>query len=108
MVATLSTTAEQAIGTATENARLTISEAATELGILPDSLRQAVRREAIRAELVAGTWSIGLDELERYRRKREAGRGRPRRATGPFPLPGTGPLPRQTRATLRRLWGRSH
>jgi len=58
---------------------LTITEAAKELGVLPDSLRQAVLRGAVQAERAGGIWLVTRAEIERYRLIRKPNRGRPRR-----------------------------
>lgn len=58
---------------------VTITEAAQELGVRPDSLRQAVLRGAVKAMRAGGIWLITREELDRYNRERIKGRGRPRK-----------------------------
>lgn len=57
---------------------LTITEAADELGIRADSLRQAVLRGAVKAMRAGGIWLLSREEVEKYRRERKPNRGRPR------------------------------
>lgn len=57
---------------------LTITEAAAELGLRSDSLRQAVLRGAVKGMRAGGIWLITREEVERYGKERIKGRGRPR------------------------------
>lgn len=57
---------------------LTITEAAAELGIRADSLRQAVLRGAVQGMRAGGIWLLSREEVEKYRRERKPNRGRPR------------------------------
>lgn len=66
-----------------ERELLTITEAAEELGIRADSLRQAVLRGAVQAERAGGIWLLRRQEIEKYRQQRKPNRGRPRKPLAP-------------------------
>jgi excisionase family DNA binding protein len=47
---------------------LTLRQAADQLGITPDTLRQGIYRGAIRARKVGTAWTVTQHEVDRYRR----------------------------------------
>lgn len=55
---------------------LTTTEAATELGIQPGSVKRLCQREILKGEKRGRDWFISKDEVERYKRDRRAA-GRP-------------------------------
>jgi excisionase family DNA binding protein len=55
---------------------LTLRQAAAELGITPDTLRQQIKAGALRGRKVGPIWTITRAELERYRRDSRGKRGR--------------------------------
>ena len=48
---------------------MTLTEAATLLGLAPATLRGQIRRGALRAVKVGRDWSVTPREVERYRRE---------------------------------------
>lgn len=48
---------------------MTISEAAEQLGVTPDTLRQQIAAGKLRARKVGRDWVVTPKEVERYRRE---------------------------------------
>lgn len=61
------------------NSMLTTTEAATELGIKPDSVKHLCQRKVLRGERHGRDWLISREELDRYKTDRKT-RGRPKHA----------------------------
>ena len=57
---------------------LTLSQAAQELGLSPDTLRSQIRYGSLKATKVGPVWTISKAELARYR-ERSLGRRGPRK-----------------------------
>lgn len=55
---------------------MTLREAAQQLGITPDTLRQRIAAGSLRARKVGPVWTVTPAELERYRRESLGQRGR--------------------------------
>lgn len=49
--------------------RLTLREAAAQLGVTPDTLRAQIHRKKLEATKVGRDWLVSTDELDRYRRQ---------------------------------------
>lgn len=58
---------------------LTTTQAATELGIKPDSVKKLCQRGIMKAERAGRDWLISLEEVERYKIERRP-IGRPKSA----------------------------
>lgn len=56
---------------------LTTTQAATELGIQPGSVKKLCQRGVLKAERIGRDWLVEKIELERYKEARR-GRGRPK------------------------------
>lgn len=48
---------------------MTLKEAAEQLGVTPDTLRQAIARGALKAKKLGRDWIVTPKEVERYRRE---------------------------------------
>lgn len=48
---------------------MTLNEAATSLGVTPDTLRQQIMNGKLRAKKVGPVWTVTSGEVERYRRE---------------------------------------
>jgi excisionase family DNA binding protein len=63
---------------------LTISQAATMLGVAPSTLRHQVRHGRLRARRLGSVYVVSPREVERYRRQSLGRPGRPRLARQPL------------------------
>jgi Helix-turn-helix domain len=57
--------------------RLTLAEAGSRLGVAPATLRRQVNAGRLNGRLVGKTWTVGEDEVERYREEHLGKVGRP-------------------------------
>ena len=48
---------------------MTLIQAAAELGLTPDTLRQQIHAGVLRAQKVGRDWQVTRSEVERYRRE---------------------------------------
>jgi excisionase family DNA binding protein len=70
-----------------EDGLLSVTQAATELGIHPDSLRQAIVQGRLAAQKIGHAWIVRRADLDAYRLRRPNSQRKPGRASLPTPSP---------------------
>jgi excisionase family DNA binding protein len=62
-----------------ENRMLTVTEAATRIGVTPAAIRQAIERKTLRAVKRGPLWFIRPDDIDAFYARTGGRKGRPRR-----------------------------
>jgi len=63
-----------------EGQLLSVTQAATELGVNPDSLRQAILQGRLAAQKIGNAWIVRRADLDAYRQRRPNAQRKPGKA----------------------------